>query len=400
MKEIKVPIFPESVTEGTLITLHNRVGDQVNEGDIVAEIETDKVVFEVPAPSAGKISQVLVDVEATVSSEQAIMMMEEGEISDHASSPPAKEPEKSEKQEQEKESSKEDKSQSPPPSLEAKSGPAARKILAEKSLSKSDVIGTGKEGRITKFDALNTTKKQTESDNEMALLEQRVPMSAMRKRIAERLLHSSQSTAMLTTFNEVNMQPIMGARTKYKELFEKQHDVRLGFMSFFIKAVTQALLRYPDVNASIDGTDIIYHGYCDVGVAVSTDRGLVVPVIRQAENLSFADIEKSINRYALQARENKLSIDDLMGGTFSITNGGVFGSLMSTPIINPPQSAILGMHAIKERPIVENAQVVVRPMMYLALSYDHRIIDGKTSVTFLKHLKDMLEDPVRLVMNI
>lgn len=390
MKEIKVPIFPESVTEGTLITFNKQVGDAVYEGDIVAEIETDKVVFEVPAPSDGQIKELLCAIDDTVVSEQAIMSMEEGTV---ASTEPSEE-EKTSVQ------AAEQTPVSQVPSAEAQSGPAARKIMAEKGLSKGDVVGTGKQGRITKADAMNATVGSSASVVDTAPLEQRVPMSAMRKRIAERLLQSSQSTAMLTTFNEVNMQPVMDARAQYKDLFEKQNGVRLGFMSFFIKAATQALLRHPDVNASIDGTDIVYHGYCDVGVAVSTDRGLVVPVIRQAENLTFAEIEATINRYAEQAKTNKLSIDDLMGGTFSVTNGGVFGSLMSTPIINPPQSAILGMHAIKPRPIVENNQVVIRPMMYLALSYDHRIIDGKTSVTFLRNIKEMLEDPVRLVMNI
>jgi 2-oxoglutarate dehydrogenase E2 component (dihydrolipoamide succinyltransferase) len=388
--KIKVPTFPESVTEGVLIAWNKQVNDQVQVGDIVAEIETDKVVFEVPAPSDGTIKELLIKVDDSVESEQAIAVLEEGEVNLSVSEAAPTE-----------EANTEVTPVASKPSADAPAGVAARKIMGEKNLSRDEVTGTGKGGRITKFDALNAAANSASSiESSVEGLEQRVPMSNIRKRIAERLLQSSQSTAMLTTFNEVNMQPIMDARAQYKELFEKQNGVRLGFMSFFIKAATQALLRHPDVNASIDGSDIVYHGYCDVGVAVSTERGLVVPIIRQAENLSFAEIEGTINQYAIQARENKLSIDDLIGGTFSITNGGVFGSLMSTPIINPPQSAILGMHAIKQRPIAENGQVVIRPMMYLALSYDHRIIDGKTSVTFLRNLKEMLEDPVRLVMNI
>jgi 2-oxoglutarate dehydrogenase E2 component (dihydrolipoamide succinyltransferase) len=388
--KIKVPTFPESVTEGVLIAWNKQVNDQVQVGDIVAEIETDKVVFEVPAPSDGTIKELLIKVDDSVESEQAIAVLEEGEVNLSVSEAAPTE-----------EANTEVTPAASKPSADAPAGVAARKIMGEKNLSRDEVTGTGKGGRITKFDALNAAANSASSiESSVEGLEQRVPMSNIRKRIAERLLQSSQSTAMLTTFNEVNMQPIMDARAQYKELFEKQNGVRLGFMSFFIKAATQALLRHPDVNASIDGSDIVYHGYCDVGVAVSTERGLVVPIIRQAENLSFAEIEGTINQYAIQARENKLSIDDLIGGTFSITNGGVFGSLMSTPIINPPQSAILGMHAIKQRPIAENGQVVIRPMMYLALSYDHRIIDGKTSVTFLRNLKEMLEDPVRLVMNI
>jgi 2-oxoglutarate dehydrogenase E2 component (dihydrolipoamide succinyltransferase) len=385
--KIKVPTFPESVTEGVLIAWNKQVNDQVQVGDIVAEIETDKVVFEVPAPSDGTIKELLIKVDDSVESEQAIAVLEEGEVNLSVSEAAPTE-----------EANTEVTPVASKPSADAPAGVAARKIMGEKNLSRDEVTGTGKGGRITKFDALNAAANSASAIE--SSVEQRVPMSNIRKRIAERLLQSSQSTAMLTTFNEVNMQPIMDARAQYKELFEKQNGVRLGFMSFFIKAATQALLRHPDVNASIDGSDIVYHGYCDVGVAVSTERGLVVPIIRQAENLSFAEIEGTINQYAIQARENKLSIDDLIGGTFSITNGGVFGSLMSTPIINPPQSAILGMHAIKQRPIAENGQVVIRPMMYLALSYDHRIIDGKTSVTFLRNLKEMLEDPVRLVMNI
>ena len=385
--KIKVPTFPESVTEGVLIAWNKQVNDQVQVGDIVAEIETDKVVFEVPAPSDGTIKELLIKVDDSVESEQAIAVLEEGEVNLSVSEAAPTE-----------EANTEVTPAASKPSADAPAGVAARKIMGEKNLSRDEVTGTGKGGRITKFDALNAAANSASAIE--SSVEQRVPMSNIRKRIAERLLQSSQSTAMLTTFNEVNMQPIMDARAQYKELFEKQNGVRLGFMSFFIKAATQALLRHPDVNASIDGSDIVYHGYCDVGVAVSTERGLVVPIIRQAENLSFAEIEGTINQYAIQARENKLSIDDLIGGTFSITNGGVFGSLMSTPIINPPQSAILGMHAIKQRPIAENGQVVIRPMMYLALSYDHRIIDGKTSVTFLRNLKEMLEDPVRLVMNI
>ena len=393
--EIRVPTFPESVTEGTLIAWLVQPGEAVTADQIIAEVETDKVVFEVPSPVSGVIIEHCIDVDDTVESEQLIAKIEEGEVTSTPATEaaPTKVPEATQQAVATPASST---------TATAQTSPAVRKMLDEQGLSRDEVVGSGKNGRITKHDVVTHQPVAVANylDTAIAALEERVPMSRIRKRIAERLLDSSNNTAMLTTFNEVNMQPVMDARRQYKDLFERQNGIKLGFMSFFVKAATQALLRHPDVNASIDGEDLVYHGYCDVGIAVSTDRGLVVPILRQAENMTFAQIEGGINDFAQRARENKLGIDDLTGGTFSITNGGVFGSLMSTPIINPPQSAILGMHAIKERPVVEDGQVVVRPMMYLALSYDHRIIDGKTSVTFLRNIKEMLEDPIRLTMNI
>lgn len=380
--EIKVPTFPESVTEGTLIAWLVKPGDVVKMDQIIAEVETDKVVFEVPSPVNGRMAEYSIKVDDSVESEQKIAVIEEGDFTVEA-------------EDKEKKAEVVVANEATQP----QTSPAVRKILDEKGLQRNDVVGTGKAGRITKSDVL--THQVTVSEHSTASgLEERVPMSRIRKRIAERLLDSVHETAMLTTFNEVNMQSIMDARSRYKELFEKQNNTKLGYMSFFVKAVTQALLRYPDINASIDGDELLYHGYCDVGIAVSTKRGLVVPILRRAENMTFVEIESGISNFAQKAQNNKLNIDDLMGGTFSITNGGVFGSLMSTPIINPPQSAILGMHAIQQRPVVEDGQIVARPMMYLALSYDHRIIDGKTSVTFLRSVKEMLENPVRLIMNI
>jgi 2-oxoglutarate dehydrogenase E2 component (dihydrolipoamide succinyltransferase) len=397
--EIRVPTFPESVAEGTLINWLVAPGEAVAADQIIAEIETDKVVFEVPCPGDGVLAEQLVAADGTVTSEQVIGTLTAGEAAS-ASSAPAQANEEAAQQSVKA------------ASQQAQTSPAVRKALDEKGLSREEVAGSGKNGRITKSDVQQHQRPAAQparapnqtapiaAAQERPPLEERVPMSRMRKRIAERLLEASQSTAMLTTFNEVNMQPVMDARKNYKDLFEKQFGVRLGFMSFFVRACAQALLRHPDVNASIDGSDLLYHGHCDIGIAVSTERGLVVPVLRSAENMTFAEIEGGINDFAARARTNKLTMDDLTGGTFSITNGGVFGSLMSTPLLNPPQSAILGMHSIQQRPVVENGQVVVRPMMYLALSYDHRIIDGKTSVTFLRNVKEMLEDPIRLIMNV
>ena len=403
--EIRVPTFPESVTEGTLITWHVQPGDIVLADQIIAEVETDKVVFEVPSPVSGILTEHCIAVDESVESEQLIATIEEKAVE----APPAADmPVESSPTSTKIEVATTvatTQASAPTAIANAQTSPAVRKLMTEQGLSKTEVIGSGKHGRITKHDVVThqpaPTATAAAAVNIVAgAMEERVPMSRIRKRIAQRLLQSSNETAMLTTFNEVNMQPIMDARSQYKDLFERQHGTKMGFMSFFVKAACQALLRHPDVNASIDGDDLIYHGYCDIGVAVSTDRGLVVPILRQAENMTFAEIESGIADFAGRARENKLSIDDLTGGTFSITNGGVFGSLMSTPIINPPQAAILGMHAIKPRPVAENNQVVIRPMMYLALSYDHRIIDGKTSVTFLRNIKEMLEDPIRLAMNI
>ncbi|MCX7123291.1 MAG: 2-oxoglutarate dehydrogenase complex dihydrolipoyllysine-residue succinyltransferase [Gammaproteobacteria bacterium] len=369
--DIKAPQFPESISEGTIATWHKKVGDAVSEGETLLEIETDKVLMEVPAVSNGVLMAITKKEGDTVKSMEIIGQLEAGAAPAAISAPEVK---------------------AAPIIAEAAAGPAARRVMQANDVDPKAVEGSGKHGRITTQDVskvLGSTGLRTEK---------RVPMTRLRQTIAKRLLEVQQNTAMLTTFNEVNMKPIMDLRTKYKDQFEKTHGAKLGFMSFFIKAVTEALKRFPSVNASIDGNDIIYHGYYDVGVAVSTDRGLVVPVLRNTENMSLADIESGIAEYALKARNNKIELADMQGGTFTVTNGGVFGSMMSTPIINAPQSAILGMHNIIERPIALNGEVVIRPMMYIALSYDHRIIDGRESVSFLKTVKELLEDPARILL--
>lgn len=390
--EIKAPVFPESVADGTVATWHKKPGEAVKRDELIVDIETDKVVLEVVAPSDGVIAQVLKNAGDTVLSQEVLAIFEEGAAASapSAAAAPVAAPVAADK-------------------ATVAAGPAARKAAVEAGVSLDAVQGTGVGGRVTKADVEAAKKAPTPpapaAPAPVALavgerVEKRVPMTRLRAKVAERLLEASQSTAMLTTFNEVNMKPVMDLRKQYVDKFEKVHGVRLGFMSFFIKAATEALKRFPAVNASIDGNDIVYHGYQDVGVAVSSDRGLVVPVLRNTEHMSLAEMEKGVMNFGLKAREGKLTLDDMTGGTFTISNGGVFGSLLSTPIINPPQTAILGMHKIQDRPMAVNGQVVILPMMYLALSYDHRLIDGKEAVSFLVAIKELIEDPARLLLEI
>ena len=406
--EILVPDLPESVADATVATWHKKVGDTVKRDEVIVEVETDKVVLEVPALSDGVLAEVIQAEGETVVSKQLlgkISTAQEGDVSS-ATLKATNEPTPSDRQHAAIENSH---------NHNADQGPAIRRLLAEHDLQADQIQGSGVGGRLTREDiereiakrqALQAKQEAATEQNTISTVaysarsEKRVPMTRLRKRIAERLLEAKNSTAMLTTFNEVDMQPIMTLRKTYGEKFEKQHGVRLGFMSFYIKAVVEALKRYPEVNASIDGNDVVYHNYFDISIAVSTPRGLVTPVLRDCDKLSMAEIEKQIKALAEKGRDGKLTVEDLTGGNFTITNGGVFGSLMSTPIINPPQSAILGMHAIKERPIALNGQVVIRPMMYLALSYDHRLIDGRESVGFLVTIKELLEDPTRLLLEI
>ncbi|KAL1037592.1 2-oxoglutarate dehydrogenase complex dihydrolipoyllysine-residue succinyltransferase [Haemophilus influenzae] len=406
--EILVPDLPESVADATVATWHKKLGGTVKRDEVIVEIETDKVVLEVPALSDGVLAEVVQAEGETVVSKQLlgkISTAQEGDVSS-ATLKATNEPTPSDRQNAAIENSH---------NHNADQSPAIRRLLAEHDLQADQIQGSGVGGRLTREDIeREIAKRQAQQVKQEAATEQntistvaysarsekRVPMTRLRKRIAERLLEAKNSTAMLTTFNEVDMQPIMTLRKTYGEKFEKQHSVRLGFMSFYIKAVVEALKRYPEVNASIDGDDVIYHNYFDISIAVSTPRGLVTPVLRDCDKLSMAEIEKQIKALAEKGRDGKLTVEDLTGGNFTITNGGVFGSLMSTPIINPPQSAILGMHAIKERPIALNGQVVIRPMMYLALSYDHRLIDGRESVGFLVTIKELLEDPTRLLLEI
>jgi len=386
--EVKVPMLPESIADATIATWHKKVGDAVSRDENIVDLETDKVMLEVPAPADGILKEIRRNAGDVVNANEIIAIIEEGAAKPAQTSTTAEAPAAST---QESTPAKTE-SATAAPAL----SPSVRRVAAEHEVDVSQVQGTGKGGRITKenmLSAISTTGSATRQ-------EKRVPMTRIRTRIAERLLEVSQNTAMLTTFNEVNLQQVMELRNRYKDKFEKTHNARLGFMSFFVKAAVEALKRYPLVNASIDGDDIVYHGYYDIGVAVSTDRGLVVPVLRDADKLSMAEIETKIVEYANKARAGKLSLEEMQGGTFTITNGGVFGSLLSTPILNSPQSAILGMHKIQERPVVENGQIVIRPMMYLAMSYDHRIIDGKDSVTFLVAIKELLEDPARLLLEV
>ena len=406
--EILVPDLPESVADATVATWHKKIGDAVKRDEVLVEIETDKVVLEVPAQADGVLTEILEAEGATVVSKQLLAKLSSSQAGDMstASMKETNEPTPADRQNSAIENSH---------ANAADQSPAIRRLLAEHDLNPEGIQGSGVGGRLTREDIeREIAKRNTQQAKQNVATEhntistvaystrseKRVPMTRLRKRIAERLLEAKNSTAMLTTFNEVDMQPIMNLRKQYGEKFEKQHSVRLGFMSFYIKAVVEALKRYPEVNASIDGDDIVYHNYFDISIAVSTPRGLVTPVLRNCDKLSMAEIEKQIKALAEKGRDGKLTVEDLTGGNFTITNGGVFGSLMSTPIINPPQSAILGMHAIKERPIALNGQVVIRPMMYLALSYDHRLIDGKESVGFLVTIKDLLEDPTRLLLEI
>ena len=374
---VTVPALPESVADATLINWNKKPGDSVREGENLVDLETDKVVLEMPAPVSGVLKEITAQDGATVTGGDIIAYIEEGAVADapaaaeKAAAPAAA-------------ASADDKALSP----------AARKIAAEAGVAAGEVAGSGRGGRITK----NDVKQHLAGGSRRH--EERVPMTRLRKRIAERLLDAQHNAAMLTTFNEVNMRAVMALRKKYQDAFVAKNGVKLGFMSFFVKAAVEALKKYPAVNASIDGDDIIYHNYCDIGIAVSSPRGLVVPILRNAELMGFADIEDGILDYAAKAKDGSLAIEDMTGGTFTITNGGTFGSMMSTPIINPPQSGILGMHNIVERPIAENGQVVIAPMMYIALSYDHRIIDGREAVGFLVEIKQLIEDPTRLVLGL
>ncbi|WP_308032404.1 2-oxoglutarate dehydrogenase complex dihydrolipoyllysine-residue succinyltransferase [Neisseria cinerea] len=389
--DVKVPMLSESVSEGTLLEWKKKVGEAVARDEILIDIETDKVVLEVPSPQAGVLVEIVAQDGETVVADQVLARIDTAATAAEA---PAAAPAETAP------------AAAPAAAQNNAAMPAAAKLAAETGVDVNALQGSGRDGRVLKEDVQNAAAKPAAAAAPAVALpagarpEERVPMSRLRARVAERLLASQQENAILTTFNEVNMKPIMDLRAKYKEKFEKEHGVKLGFMSFFVKAAVAALKKYPVVNASVDGKDIVYHGYFDIGIAIGSPRGLVVPILRDADQMSIADIEQAIVDYAKKAKDGKIAIEDLTGGTFSITNGGTFGSMMSTPIINPPQSAILGMHATKERAVVENGQVVVRPMMYLALSYDHRIIDGREAVLTLVAIKDALEDPARLLLDL
>lgn len=397
--EVKVPILPESVADATVAVWHKKVGDAVSIDENIVDIETEKVVLEVPSNVNGVITKIFHQEGAVVGEQELLAIIEEGAAASPSAPAAAT-------------------TTAPAASVDSsddsdKLSPAVRKLVADNNLNASTIKGTGKSGRILKEDVLNAVSagSNTVATNSVAKAakpaasstergERREPMTRLRATVARRLKEAQDTQAMLTTFNDVNLQTVMDLRKEYKEAFEKKHGVRLGFMSFFVKAAIEALKRFPAVNASIDGTDLVYHDYYDVGIAASSPRGLVVPVLRDVDQMSFAQVEKSISEYGTKAKEGKLTMADLVGGTFTVSNGGVFGSMLSTPIVNPPQSAILGMHRIEERPIAENGQVVIRPMMYLALTYDHRIIDGKESVLFLRTIKECLEDPARLLLEI
>ena len=422
--EVKVPVLPESITEATLVNWHKKAGDAVSRDENLIDIETDKVVLELPAPSAGVLTEIKRPDGSTVTAQEVIAVIDTdgkgvataatpaGAVAPApgAAAPAAPAP-----------------ASPPPPTADAGALPAARKLMADEGIHPGDIAGTGRGGRVTKGDVLAAVEAKREGgtpavepvrearapvsppvappaiklpSNLGARPEQRVPMSRLRQRVAERLVQSQSTAAILTTFNEVNMAAAIDLRNRYKERFEKEHGVKLGFMGFFVKAVIHALKKFPMVNASIDGTDIVYHGYFDIGIAVGSPRGLVVPILRDADQLSIADIESQIADYGKRAQEGKLTVDELTGGTYTISNGGVFGSMLSTPIINPPQSAILGVHATRDRAVVENGQVVVRPMNYLAQSYDHRIIDGREAVLSLVAIKEALEDPARMLLEL
>lgn len=405
--EILVPDLPESVADAMVATWHKKPGDAVTRDEVIVDIETDKVVLEVPAPDDGVLESIIEDEGATVLGKQVIAKLKVGAV--------AGEPTKDKADNSEPSPDRRHKASLSDESNDWLS-PAVRRLLGEHNLEAGDVKGTGVGGRITREDVEAHLAKGTSTEKSSAPAaqseqvevtevkpgrsEKRVPMTRLRKRVAERLLEAKNNTAMLTTFNEVNMKPIMDLRKQYKDVFEKKHDIRLGFMSFYIKAVTEALKRYPQVNASLDGDDIVYHNYFDISIAVSTPRGLVTPVLKDTDTLSVANIEKGVKELAIKGRDGKLTVDELTGGNFTITNGGVFGSLMSTPIINPPQAAILGMHKIQDRAMVVDGQIEILPMMYLALSYDHRLIDGRESVGFLVTIKELLEDPARLLLDV
>ena len=400
--EVKVPVLPESVSDGTIATWHKKVGDAVKRDENLVDLETDKVVLEVPSTVDGVLKEIKFQEGDTVTSSQVLAIIEEGAVAEAAAPAPAAEEKKAEAAPAQATDAPKAAAAPAPAAKSAADSlpPGARFSAITEGVNPADVDGTGRRGAVTKEDIVNYARNGGAGKAGGARPEERVPMTRMRKRIADRLMESKNGTAMLTTFNEVNLAKVSAARKELQEEFQKAHGIKLGFMSFFVKAAANALQRFPLVNASIDGSDIIYHGFSDISIAVSTEKGLVTPVLRNVERQSFADIEKGIAEYAKKARDGKLSLDDLQGGTFTVTNGGTFGSLLSTPIINPPQSAILGMHAIKERPIADNGQVVIAPMMYLALSYDHRIIDGKDSVQFLVDIKNQLENPGRMLFGL
>lgn len=399
--EIKAPVFPESVADGTIATWHKQPGESVSRDEVICDIETDKVVLEVVAPADGSLVAIIKGEGDTVLSDEVIAQFEAGAVSGAADTQAVQGAAPA----QVEQAVANTEAGAAPVVPVQDQAPAVRKALSETGINAADVQGTGRGGRITKEDVASHQAKPAASVQPLSVavgerIEKRVPMTRLRKRVAERLLAATQETAMLTTFNEVNMKPIMEMRKQYKDAFEKRHGARLGFMSFFVKAATEALKRYPAVNASIDGEDIVYHGYYDIGVAVSSDRGLVVPVLRDTDRMNYAEVENGIRDYAYKARDGKLGIEDMTGGTFTITNGGTFGSLLSTPILNQPQTAILGMHKIQERPMAVNGQVEILPMMYLALSYDHRLIDGKEAVGFLVTIKELLEEPAKLILDL
>jgi 2-oxoglutarate dehydrogenase E2 component (dihydrolipoamide succinyltransferase) len=388
--EITVPKLPESVADATLVTWHKKPGDSVARDENLADLETDKVVLEVPAPAAGVLKEIRIAAGTTVTSGQLLAIFEAGATAAVAPAAPAPKPADAPKA-----------AAAATADASGKLSPAVKRVVAETGVNPAAVQGSGKDGRLTKPDVLAAAARPAATPLPAgARGEQRVPMTRLRARIAERLITAQSTQALLTTFNEVDLLAVQELRARYKDKFEKVHGVKLGFSSFFVKATIEALKKFPVVNASVDGNDIVYHEFYDIGVAVSTDRGLVVPVLRNADSLSFADVEKGVGDFAARARKGALTMDDLTGGTFSITNGGVFGSLLSTPIVNAPQSAILGMHKIQERPMVVDGQIVARPMMYLALTYDHRIIDGKEAVQFLVAIKEALEDPGRLLLGV
>ncbi|MCC7097857.1 MAG: dihydrolipoyllysine-residue succinyltransferase [Thermomonas sp.] len=391
--EVKVPVLPESVSDATIAAWHKKAGDAVKRDENLLDLETDKVVLEVPSPVDGVLKEIKFAEGSTVNSQQVIALIEEGAVA--AAAPVAADAPKAAAAVP---AAPAKAAASPAPAAADALPPGARFTAVTSNVNPADVAGTGRHGMVTKEDIVNYASGKTAGVSGGARPEERVPMTRMRARIAERLMQSKNSIAMLTSFNEVNLAKVMQMRKELGEAFEKANGIKLGFMSFFAKAAANALQKYPVVNASVDGNDIIYHGYADISVAVSTDKGLVTPVLRNVERMSFADIEKGIANYAKAAREGGLKLEDLQGGTFTITNGGTFGSLMSTPIVNPPQSAILGMHTIKERAIVENGQVIAAPMMYIAISYDHRIIDGKDAVLFLVDIKNQLENPHRMLL--
>jgi 2-oxoglutarate dehydrogenase E2 component (dihydrolipoamide succinyltransferase) len=396
--EVKVPVLPESVSDAVIAAWHKKVGDAVQRDENLLDLETDKVVLEVPAPVDGVIEEILFESGATVTSQQVVAKIKEG------AAPAASVPGPAAKSGGKTSEAAPAKAAPPSKTDTSELSPAGRRVAEQHDIDPSRVEGTGRGGRVTKEDLVKhmnaPAAEASAAPAAGARPEQRVPMTRMRARIAERMMQSKNSIAMLTSFNEVNLGPVMKMRKALQEQFEKTHGVRLGFMSFFAKAAANALQRHPIVNASADGNDVIYHGYADISIAVATEKGLVTPVLRNVEQMSFAEVEKSIADYAEAARKGGLKLEDLQGGTFTITNGGTFGSLMSTPIVNPPQSAILGMHAIKERPIAENGQVVIAPMMYIALSYDHRIIDGKDAVLFLVDIKNQLENPAKMLLGL